>query len=600
LPAKPRALLEHAASQSWTVPGEWRFLDEGYSGASLVRPGLDRLRDGIAEGQIETVLVLSPDRLSRKYAYQILLTEKFHRQGAELVFVKSPPATTPEEQLLAQVQGMIAEYERAQIIERPRRGKRHRARQGSVNVLSGAPYGYRYGKKSDSGNAYYEVIEAEAAVVRQVYEMFTVQHLSIGAVTRSLNEQAIATRTGDSRWERGTVWAMLRNPAYMGKACFGKTERKPRQRITRPLRQRGGYCNRSGANQERPRNEWIEISVPALIAEVDFALAQERLETNKQFSQRRTIEPSLLQSMLVCQHCGYGLYRTSTRSAKQKLSYYRCVGSDAWRRLKHAVCDCPPVRQDYLDGVVWAEVIRLLEDPNLLEAEITRRLEAAKQADPAQQRQQHLLREQARLGKSMERLLTAYQESLLSLDELRKRIEPLRKQNGTIQSEMEAIETVVADQQRYLRLVESLAPFQARLRLRAESMDIRERQRIVRLLVKEVIIGPESITIRHCLPMPPIPNAPPPASPVPAPGGLTGASSLLRSGSHDSALRGSLLTRDQLTVRLFHRSLQPALDVEYDPLLRGVLPHGPHQQILWNVIEEHHHTLPTISTFPNA
>jgi len=245
------ALLEHAASRNWTVPNEWRFLDEGYSGANLVRPGLDSLRDRVAEGQIDTMLVLSPDRLSRKYAYQTLLTEEFHRHGAEIVFMKSPPATTPEERLLAQVQGMIAEYERAQIIERTRRGKRHRARQGSVNVLSGAPYGYRYVKKSDGGNAYYEVIEAEAAVVRMVYARYTVRHWSIGAITRSLNEQAVATRTGDSRWERSTVWAMLRNPAYVGKACFGKTERKARQRISRPLRQRGGYSNRAGVSQYR-------------------------------------------------------------------------------------------------------------------------------------------------------------------------------------------------------------------------------------------------------------------------------------------------------------------------------------------------------------
>lgn len=109
-------------------PQRVAVLDDGYSGANLVRPGLDGLRDRIAEGQIDTVLVLSPDRLSRKYAYQILLTEEFHRHGAEIVFIKSPPATTPEEQLLAQVKGMIAEYERAQIIERTRHGKRHRAR----------------------------------------------------------------------------------------------------------------------------------------------------------------------------------------------------------------------------------------------------------------------------------------------------------------------------------------------------------------------------------------------------------------------------------------------------------------------------------------
>jgi site-specific DNA recombinase len=186
--------------------------------------------------------------------------------------------------------------------------------------------------------------------------------------------------------------------------------------------------------------------------------------------------------------------------------------------------------------VVWDEVIRLLEDPTLLQAEITRRLEAAKQADPAQQRQQHLMREQARLDKSMERLLTAYQESLLSLDELRKRIEPLRKQHGAVQAELQAIETAVADQQRYLHLAESLTPFQARLRSRAESVDIGERQRILRLLVKEVIVGSETITIRHCLPMTVNPGPTPPIPSSPAGGGFASGSLLLRSGSQWPAL----------------------------------------------------------------
>jgi site-specific DNA recombinase len=164
------ALEEYARSQDWVVPRQWQFLDEGYSGASLARPGLDRLRDAAAEGQMETVVVLSPDRLSRKYAYQILLLEELDRQGTEVVFVHSPPAKTPEEQLLLQVQGMIAEYERAQIVERTRRGKRHQARQGSVNVLSGAPYGYRYVKKTDASSAYYEVLEGcSAQGVRSVH-----------------------------------------------------------------------------------------------------------------------------------------------------------------------------------------------------------------------------------------------------------------------------------------------------------------------------------------------------------------------------------------------------------------------------------------------
>ncbi len=553
------ALLEHATKQNWTVPPEWQFLDEGYSGASLVRPGLDSLRDRVAEGQISTVVVLSPDRLSRKYAYQILLTEELLRQGVELVFVKSPPASTPEERLLTQVQGMIAEYERAQILERTRRGKRHRARQGSVNVLSGAPYGYRYMKKTDSSSAYYEVMEAEALVVRAVFDLFTVKQISIGAITRTLNEQGIPTRTGDSRWERSTVWAMLRNPAYVGKACFGKTERKPRQRITRPLRQKGGYTNRCGAHQERPREEWIEIGVPPLVDEATFALAAEQLEKNKRFSQRRTIEPSLLQSVLVCARCGYGLYRCSARTTKGKLYYYRCLGSDAWRHLKHAVCNCAPVRQDFLDNLVWEEVINLLEDPSLLQAEITRRVEAAKKADPARQRQQHLQREQSRLEKSVERLLTAYQESLLSLDELRKRIDPLRRQLSAAQSELQALDAAATDQERYLRLVESLVQFRTRLRSRAETMDIIERQKILRLLVKEVLVGVDTITIRHCLPIPPGPN--PQSRPSAGSGGDSrssgGGSYLLRSGSPVSTAGEYLSGRTRSGTGTARAPIQP-------------------------------------------
>ena len=162
------ALIEFAASKDLKVPQEWVFEDEGYSGATLERPGLERIRDLAAEGQIQAVLAYAPDRLSRKYAYQILLMEELACHGVETLFVKAPQSATAEDQLLVQFQGMIAEYERAQILERSRRGKRHRAQSGEVNVLSGAPYGYRYIRKSDDAPASYVVIEAEARVVQQV------------------------------------------------------------------------------------------------------------------------------------------------------------------------------------------------------------------------------------------------------------------------------------------------------------------------------------------------------------------------------------------------------------------------------------------------
>lgn len=235
------SIREFARGNGYSVPDEWVFRDEGYSGSTLLRPGLERIRDLSAEGQLEIVLVYTPDRLSRKYAYQVLLLEEFSRCGTEVVFVNSPSTKTPEEQLLVQFQGMIAEYERAQIMERSRRGKRHKARCGSVNVLGGAPYGYRYIKKTDVSSAYYEIDVEKSEIVRKVYELYTRRSYSIGAITRWLNSHSIPTLKGISPWERSTVWAMLRNPAYKGNACFGKTKQGPRKKVTRLLRKRGGF-----------------------------------------------------------------------------------------------------------------------------------------------------------------------------------------------------------------------------------------------------------------------------------------------------------------------------------------------------------------------
>jgi site-specific DNA recombinase len=496
------ALIEYAQTHGYSVPPEWVFQDEGYSGAILVRPGLEALRDLAAEGQIAAALIYSPDRLSRKYAYQVLLSEELARCGVELIFLKAPAGATPEDQLLVQFQGMIAEYERAQIVERCRRGKRHMAQRGGVNVLSGAPYGYRYVRKSDTSAAFYEVIEAEAQVVRMVFEIYTQQGLSINAIARLLNERQIATRTGKGRWERSTVWGMLRNPAYRGTACYGKTELRPRQRITRPLRQRKGLPSRDSAGHERPRAEWIEVPVPALVSEEMFAMAQEQLEKNKRHAPRRTVEPALLQGMLVCEQCGYGLYRTSTHTTKHKLNYYRCIGSDGYRRLRGPVCTNRPIRQDYLDEFVWTEIIRLLEGPELIEAEIDRRRGAARNADPLRKRQEELHREQVRIEKNSERLVTAYQEGLVTLSQLRQRMPALQKQAQAIGSELQSLEMAAVDQARYLQLAESLGDFRTKLRARANTLDIAARQQILRLVVKEVLVGADTITLRHSLPIP--------------------------------------------------------------------------------------------------
>jgi site-specific DNA recombinase len=543
------------------VPKEWVFEDDGYSGATLERPGLERVRDLAAEGQIQVVLAYAPDRLSRKYAYQILLIEELARNGVETLFIKAPQGSSAEDQLLVQFQGMIAEYERAQILERSRRGKRHRAHAGEVSVMSGAPYGYRYVRKTDEVPAAYAVLEAEARVVERIYEMSTVEGLSIGEITRRINAEGIPTRKASARWERSTVWAVLRNSAYRGVACFGKTRASARTRVIRPLRRRGVVTPGTTAGHERPREEWIEIPVPALVSEESFARAQELLQENKIRSRRRTIAPSIVQGLVSCQKCGYAFSRTSTQTSARKIHYYKCIGSDSWRKLGGPVCDNGRfVRQDLLDQIVWAEVIRLLEDPTLIQQELDRRLTAARFADPAKKREQSLQRELAHVGKGIERLLSAYQEALMSIEQLRERMPALRQREHALRAELQAIADQANDQANFLRLAETLTAFLTRLHGAADTLSIMERQRIVRLVVKDVLIGDDTITIRHSIP---VLMGPPQAGSLP-PSQTSGPNYLLCKGSDHRTLRSSFLRLRPFPI-LKYAGPQPFLDQAEDP-----------------------------------
>jgi site-specific DNA recombinase len=501
--SQTQGLKEFALAHDYVVPENLVFEDEGFSGATLARPGLERLRDVVSEGQIEVVLVHSPDRLSRKYAYQVVLIEEFSRKGVETVFIKGPAGQSPEDQLLVQFQGMIAEYERAQLMERYRRGKRYRAKAGVVNVLSGAPYGYRYMRKTVDSDGCYVVNEDEAVGVRQVYQWYTHDWQSIGAIARSLNNQAVPTRKGGSRWERSTVWAVLRNPAYIGRAAYGKTESAERKRVrpTRPLRQKGGYSARCSASHERPRDQWIEIPVPALIDEPTFARAQERLAENKRLSAKNTRHPTLLQGLLVCGKCGYGMYRTATKTTCRQAQYYRCLGSDGYRHLIAPKCDARPIRFEDLDQIIWSQVENLLGNPALIRAELERRREEGLRSNPLEQRRKKLQHDIGRVGNQIDKILDAYQEGLLSLNELRQRMPVLRKKQTTMQKEAENAHWQAMADEQLRQLDQSLESFLGRMKQVAQNLGALEKQKIVRLLIKEIVVENDTITVRHCIPL---------------------------------------------------------------------------------------------------
>jgi site-specific DNA recombinase len=270
------------------------------------------------------------------------------------------------------------------------------------------------------------------------------------------------------------------------------------------------------------------------------------------------------------------------------IHYYRCLGSDAWRHLGGTVCDSKPVRQDLLDELIWREVVKLLESPQLIQEELERRLTAARLASPAKRREDTLQRELARVQKSADRLMTAYQEDLLSLDDLRRRMPELRKREQAIGGELSAIQNQLADRAGYLRLAETITSFLARLHATAKTLDVSERQRIVRLLVKEILVSNDAIVIRHSIPAPT--GSPDGGGPTSPPGGgrpsVGDPNYLLRTGSNNPALWRASLPRDDTPIRHLYGCLQPSFDVQKHPRAIRVFADRTHQQIGIDAIEK--------------
>ena len=338
-----------------------------------------------------------------------------------------------------------------------------------MSVLSNAPYGYRYVKRTEHADAFYEIDELEAPIVREIFDRYVERSESIVQIGRALSEQGVPTRTGTPYWGSSTIWAILRNPAYTGQAAYG------RRRVTgepakpmRRTRQRGRHSGRSAYEHVGPEH-WLRIPVPALISEEQHALAQELLERNSRLSPRNTRRPSLLQGILVCRECGHSYYRSSTRSKTGNVHhYYRCSGADSFRRPEGRVCAARPVRIDEVDEPVWAQVVALLENPELIKAEIDRRLQALRAEHPASHRRDGLQRDRP----VPERIAETDRRLPGTADHTQGTPRPharAAQREATLRAELDALDSQLHDAETYLKLTETLDAFRAAVGQRREA-----------------------------------------------------------------------------------------------------------------------------------
>ena len=498
------ALREQVAKDNVSLPDENCFLDDGISGSTLNRPALERLRDSAYVGGFQRLYVHSPDRLARKYAYQVLLVDELQKHGIEIVFLNRAIGVSPEEDLLLQMQGMFAEYERAKIMERSRRGKPgtdaprwSAATRGSVNVLSAAPFGYRYiTRRQGDGQAAYEIDDERAAVVRQVFEWVGRDRLSIGEVTRRLRAQGIKTATNKDWWDRTSVWGMLKNPAYKGFAAFGKTRTGPRRPQLRTQRGRSKTPRRTGSTYDTDASAQVSIPVPAIVSEELFAAVETQLTENRQRGREsRRGAKYLLQGLVECACCGYAYYGkpVSRSSAKGKVpyAYYRCVGTDAYRFGGQRVCENKQARTDKLDEAVWQDACELLRHPKLLRKEYERRLAA-----PVDSSSQSSLQKQITTAqRSVDRLIDAYTDGVLARGEFDPRLERARQRLSKLKEQLAELETESREQSALREALDCLDSFTESIESNLETADWTTRREVLRTLIDRVLIEKEQISI---------------------------------------------------------------------------------------------------------
>lgn len=470
------------------------FCDDGYSGARLDRPGLDALRDAAEAGLIEAVWCLSPDRLARMCAYQVIVLDELNRHGVRVLFTDAPALDDdPQARLLIQVQGVIAEYERAKIAERYRRGKLWRARRGEV-IFWKVPYGYRRIAGSAMNTAHLVVYEPEAAVVRRIFEGYIAGH-STREIVRRLNLDQVPSPTGKAMWGTSTIGRVLRNESYLGRAYYNRTESIPDPRARRRTRQ-----------VLRPREQWIAIDVPRIVTDELFEAAQHVSRDNSQWSPRRIHDQAwLLRHVLRCGHCGVAVSCHRMRGRNGGYTrYYYCHNHDPVRaRGEHRRCPERNIRADALDTFVFEQLRTVLKQPDLLlageHAVSARKPEADDELLRAQLKR--LERRVEAASSERRRLADLYQSGLLELAEVQSRAKEIDNRRDALEQQRRALIEQRGALAQQNRLRRRIAGFAHRVRGALDDLGFEQRQKLVRLMVEEVRVVGYQVDIRLRIPL---------------------------------------------------------------------------------------------------
>ena len=489
-------LKAYAKQKDWTLEEDQLYLDEGYSGASLSRPGLDALRDAAAMTEFEAVLITAPDRLARNYVHQVLLIEELQGCGCRVEFVERPMSSDPNDQLLLQIRGAVAEYERTLIAERMRRGRLAKLRAGQLLPWVRVPFGYRTDPEKPRDPAGLRIDEYEAAIVRQMFAWYLERGATLGSLARRLIESGVPTPTGKSDWSRSTIRGILKNPAYVGEAygnCTHLVAARKRKSPLTPVVGSGLTCKR------RPEEEWIPVSVPAIVPQEIFKLVAEKLSRNREHSPRNNKSHRyLLRSLVGCGACKQG---SNARTTWDGRSYYVCRGHNAI--VPEHKCRTRHVPAAQLEELVWEDLCKVLIHPEHIRNALQRAHGGEWVPQELKARLKTVGQAITHIERQKRRLLDAYLGGVIELPELERKRKELDGRSESLLTQQRQLEASANERMELVKIADSIEHFCEQVRSGLAKATFEQKRALVELLIDQVVVTDEEVEIRYAIPTSP-------------------------------------------------------------------------------------------------
>ncbi len=490
-------LREAITGRGWELDDQHVYRDDGYSGASLGRPGLDRLRDHAALAELDVVVVTEPDRLARNYVHQVLLIDELAGYGCRVEFLDRPMSADPHDQLLLQIRGAVAEYERTLITERMRRGRHARLRAGTLLPWTRPPFGYRLDPDRPRDAAAVRVDPGEAALVAQLFDWYLEPQATLYRLTARLADLGVPTPAGKPRWNVASVRGILRNPAYAGRALTNRTQVAPARRRRSALLPAG----RGESHVPRPSQDWIEVPVPQIISAEIFAQVQAKLDANQQGAARNTRHEYLLRALVSCGACRLAC---TGRQHAAGYRYYLCRGrTDPLRAAEGRRCTARYIPAGQLDELVWADLRALLTDPAQVARALARAQGGAWLPQELQARQAAIRQALGQLDRQQQRLLDAYLAEVITLAELQRKRQDLDRRQATLLAQQRQLDDAAGQRLELSAVADGIEAFCQAIRAGLDTATFEQRRQLAELLIDRVIVTDDQVEIRYVLPTSP-------------------------------------------------------------------------------------------------